>query len=490
MVHKKAKTWVTEVPPQRQQFQQRGEVVRTFSRPPVLVHQGPRSTPPHARPPSPQQQPRPGVICYKCREPGHTSPDCTDPRFARLPPPPPRSTPSTAMVKAQPRALRVNNVMLSDAQQSSEIVLGRLLVCSVPATVLFDSGASHSFVSKSFARAHDLHSEMMSSPMAISTPSSKFSSAVRVPDVQIQIQGLLFPASLILLPRSDIDVILGMDWLAQHKANIDCPTRSVKLTHDSGAEVLYTCGSMTGPAQLYALNAGVAPLLEEVRVVCEFPDVFPEELPGIPPVRAIEFVIELEPGTQPISRHPYKMCSKELIELKKQLTELEAGGFIRASTSPWGAPALFVQKKDGTSRLVQDYRGINKKTIKNKYPLPRINDLFEQLNGVKVFSKLDLRMGYHQIRVREEDIPKTEFSTRYGLYEFTVMTFGFSNAPPTFMRAMNYLFQEWLDVLVILYLDDILVYSKSDAEHEEHLRLVLQKLREHWYYAKFSKCEF
>ena len=159
------------------------------------------------------------------------------------------------------------------------------------------------------------------------------------------------------------------------------------------------------------------------------------------------------------------------------MTELEAGGFIRASTSPWGAPALFVQKKDGTSRLVQDYRGINKKTIKNKYPLPRINDLFEQLNGAKVFSKLDLRMGYHQIRVREEDIPKTAFSTRYGLYEFTVMTFGFSNAPPTFMRAMNYLSQEWLDVFVILYLNDILVYSKSEAEHEEHLRLVLQVKR-------------
>src|SRR4051812_17732471 len=184
------------------------------------------------------------------------------------------------------------------------------------------------------------------------------------------------------------------------------------------------------------------------------------------------------------------MCPKELIELKNQLVQLEQDGFIRASTSPWGAPCLFVKKKDGTSQLVQDYRGINKKTIKNKYPLPRINDLFEQLNGARVFSKLDFKMGYHQIHVREEDIPKTAFSTRYGLYEFTVMTFGFSNAPPTFMRAMNYLFQEWLDVLVLIYLDDILVYSKSEVEHEEHLRLVLQKLREHRYYAKFSNCEF
>ena len=263
-----------------------------------------------------------------------------------------------------------------------------------------------------------------------------------VPDVEICIQGVIFSAPLISLPRSDIDVILGMDWLVKHKAKIDCPSKTVLLTHDSGVEVWYTCGSTAGSTQLYALNAGVAPLIEEVRVVCEFPDVFPEELPGILPIRAIEFVIELEPGTRPISRHPYKMCPEELIELKKQLVKLEEDGLIRPSTSPWGAPCLFVKKKDGTSRLVQDYRGINKKTIKNKYPLPNINDLFEQLHGAKVFSKIDLKMGYHQIRVREEDIPKTAFRTRYGLHEFTVMTFGFSNAPPTFMRAMNYLFQD------------------------------------------------
>src|ERR1041385_899161 len=217
--------------------------------------------------------------------------------------------------------------MLTDAQQSSEIVLGRLLVCLVPATVLFDSGASHSFICSAFAMSLDLPREQLPRPLSVCSPGSRMESSRVVPDVEIRIQGIVFTTSLIVLPRSDIDVILGMDWLVQHKANIDFPTRSVKLTHDSGAEVLYTCGSMTGPAQLYALNAGVAPLLEEVRVVREFPDVFPEELPGIPPVRAIEFVIELELGTQPISRQPYKMCPEELIELKEQLTELEAGGF-------------------------------------------------------------------------------------------------------------------------------------------------------------------
>src|SRR3954468_14995137 len=164
MVHKKTKSWVPDPQSQRQQFQQRGAVVRTFARPPVPVQQGPRSTPPFARPPAPQGHPRPEIICFKCRRPGHKAPQCTDPRFARHPPPPPRSTPSNAMVRAQPRGARVNNVTLADSQQSSEIVLGRLLVCSVPATVLFDSRASHSFISQSFASASDLQSELLYPP--------------------------------------------------------------------------------------------------------------------------------------------------------------------------------------------------------------------------------------------------------------------------------------------------------------------------------------
>src|SRR4051812_4364432 len=200
MVHKKGKSWAPEPQPQRQQFHPRGAVVRTFARPPVPVQHRPLSTPPFARPPAPQGQPRPEIICFKCRKPGHKSPMCIDPRFARLPPPPPRSTPSNAMVRAQPRAARVNNVTLADAQQSLEIVLGRLLVCSVPATVLFNFGAYHSFFSKSFARSHELQSEMLDTPLAISSPGSKMSSAVRVPDVQIQIQGLPFSAYLVFLP--------------------------------------------------------------------------------------------------------------------------------------------------------------------------------------------------------------------------------------------------------------------------------------------------
>jgi hypothetical protein len=156
--------------------------------------------------------------------------------------------------------------------------------------------------------------------------------------------------------------------------------------------------------------------LKKIPVVCEYADAFPDELPGIPPDRDIEFAIELQPGTTPISKRPYRMSPTELAELKKQLQELLDKGFIRPSTLPWGCPALFVKKKDESLRLCIDYRPLNAVTIKNKYPLPRIDVLFDQLIEAKVFSKIDLCFGYHQIKIRASDIPKTSFSTRYGLY--------------------------------------------------------------------------
>ncbi|XP_071678919.1 uncharacterized protein [Lolium perenne] len=168
----------------------------------------------------------------------------------------------------------------------------------------------------------------------------------------------------------------------------------------------------------------------------------------MPPDRVVEFVIELEPRTAPISKRPYKMGPNELAELKKQLHELQKLGFIQPSTSPWGCPTIFIKKKDKTDRLVVDYRPLNEKTIKNTYPLPRINELFDQLAGATVLSKMDLRSGYHQIKIRKEDVPKTAFKTRYGLYEYTVMSFGLTNAPATFSRLMNYIFMEYLDKFV------------------------------------------
>jgi hypothetical protein len=165
------------------------------------------------------------------------------------------------------------------------------------------------------------------------------------------------------------------------------------------------------------------------RIVSEFPDVFSKELPGMPPKRKVEFAIELIPGTAPISKRAYRVSGPELVELKKQIDELLEKGYIRPSTSPWATPVLFVEKKDSTKRMCNDYRSLNELTIKNKYPLPIIEDLFDQLRGASVFSKIDLRSGYHQLRIRPSDIPKITFITKYGLYEFTVMSFGLTNTP-------------------------------------------------------------
>ncbi|KAA0067829.1 retrotransposon protein, putative, Ty3-gypsy subclass [Cucumis melo var. makuwa] len=229
---------------------------------------------------------------------------------------------------------------------------------------------------------------------------------------------------------------------------------------------------------------------EDVPVVKEFLEVFPDDLSGLPPDREIEFTIELLPGIAPISQAPYRMASSELKELKMQLQELVDKGCIRPSVSPWGAPVLFVKKKDGTLRLCIEYRQLNKVTIRNKYPLPRINDLFDQPRGAALFSKIDLRSGYHQLKVRESDIAKRAFRTRYGHYEFRVMPFGLTNAPTAFMDLMNRIFHQYLDQFVIVFIDDILVYSVDRESHEEHLRIVLQTLRDKQLYAKFSKCEF
>jgi hypothetical protein len=184
------------------------------------------------------------------------------------------------------------------------------------------------------------------------------------------------------------------------------------------------------------------------------------------------------------------MPPTKLGELKKQLQELLDKGFICPSTSPWGCPALFVKKKDESLRLCIDYRPLNTVTIKNKYLLPRIDVLFDQLVGAKVFSKIDIRSGYHQIKIRASDIPKTVFSTRYGLYEYLVMSFGLTSAPAYFMYLMNSVFMPELDKFVVVFIDNILVYSKNEVEHAKHLHTVLQRLRKHHLYAKFSKCDF
>jgi hypothetical protein len=328
----------------------------------------------------------------------------------------------------------------------------------------------------------------MNAPMIIQAPGAKLHSNQICRDVRLGIEGVDFLASLIVLNSEGIDLILGMDWLSKHQENIDCAHKSVTLINPSSEQV--TFASHVKKSQLFALSGKKTPSFDVVPVVREFPDVFLEELPGMPPDRDVEFAIEIPPGTSPISKRPYRIPPNELVEMKKRLKELEDKGFIRASSSSWECPAMFVKKKDHTLRLVVDYRPLNEVTVKNKYPLPRIDDLFDQLTGAKVFSKVDLRLGYHQIKIRSEDIPKTAFTTRYGSYEYTVISFGLTNAPATFMQLMNKVFMEYLDKFVIIFIDDILIFSKTEEEHEVHLWLILEKLREHRLYAKFSKCKF
>ncbi|KAK8594732.1 hypothetical protein V6N13_015651 [Hibiscus sabdariffa] len=324
------------------------------------------------------------------------------------------------------------------------------------------------------------------------------------------VQDEIFPADLMELPLEEFDLIMGMDWLFEHRVTLDCESkiatlktpddRSVILVGERRGYLSNVVSVLTADRMIRKgyevflatiLNTkGSLSQIEEIRTVKEFPNVFPEELPGLPPDRDVEFEIETCPGSAPISMAPYRMAPKELKELKVQLQELLDCGFIRPSSSPWGAPVLFVKKKDGSLRLCIDYRKLNKLTIKNKYPLPRIDDLFDQFRGATVFSKIDLRSGYYQLKVKDSDVAKTAIRTRYGHYEFLVMPFGLTNAPAAFMDMMNRVFRPYLDQFVVVFIDDILIYSRSEAEHDEHLRIVLQTLRDHRLYAKLSKCEF
>ncbi|GJU29407.1 putative nucleotidyltransferase, ribonuclease H [Tanacetum coccineum] len=240
------------------------------------------------------------------------------------------------------------------------------------------------------------------------------------------------------------DVVIGMDWLSKYHARIICDKKVVHIPIKGQTLIIRVMEKKSDKKRL-----------EDIPLVKEFPTVFPEDLPGLPPVR-----------------------------------QLADRGFIRSSTSPWGAPVLFVKKKDGSFRMCIDYRELNKLTIKNHYPLPRIDDLFDQLQGSSVYSKIDLRSGYHQLRVRDEDIPKTAFRTRYGHYEFQVMPFGLTNAPDVFMDLMNRVCKLYLDLFVIVFMNDILIYSCNKEEHANHLRIILELLKKEKLYAKFSKCDF
>ncbi|GKB28817.1 putative reverse transcriptase domain-containing protein [Tanacetum coccineum] len=277
------------------------------------------------------------------------------------------------------------------------------------------------------------------------------------------------------------NVVIGMDWLSKYHARIIYDEKVVHIPID-GENLIIRAQVMKKKSDERRL--------EDILVVREFSEVFPKDLPSLPPVRQVEFQIDLMPGVAPVARAPYRLAPSEMQELSDQLQELADRGFIRPSTSPWGAPVLFVKKKDRSFRICIDYRELNKLIVKNPYPLPRIDDLYDPLQGSSTYSKIDLRSGYHQLRVRDEDIPKTTFRTRYGHYEFQVMPFGLTNVPAVFMDLMNRMCKPYLDKFVIVFIDDILIYSRNKEEHEDHLRIIMELLKKEKLYAKFSKCDF
>ncbi|GJS75514.1 putative reverse transcriptase domain-containing protein [Tanacetum coccineum] len=345
--------------------------------------------------------------------------------------------------RATTRAYAVGN---PGKTSDSNVITGTFLLSNRYASILFDTGADRIFVSTAFS------SLIYIVPTALDHDYDVELADGKIIGVNTIIRGctlnfLNHPFNIDLMPIeiSSFDVIIGMDWLTKYHVVIVCDENIV---------------------------------------------LFPEDLPGIPPTRQVEFQIDLIPGAAPVAWAPYRLAPSEMKELSDQLRELFDKGFIRPSSSPWGASVLFVKKMDGSFRMCIDYQELNKLTVKNHYPLLRIDDLFDQLQGSSVYSKIDLRSGYHQLRVREEDIPKTAFRTRYGHYEFQVMPFGLTNAPAVFIDLMNWVCKPYLDKFVIVFIDDILIYSKRKQEHKEHLKLILELLKKEELYAKFSKCEF
>ncbi|KAK9083378.1 hypothetical protein Scep_029849 [Stephania cephalantha] len=428
--------------------------------------------------------------CWECGQLGHFISEC--PRLGR----------------GQPQQSRewVHVVVVPDPTAKCNLIEGTVYICSIFMHGIFDSGSTVSFISGRIVDELGLKPTILERPSILSTAAGdKIYLNLLCVDCSVEIKGHIMPANLRVLEFLEFDALLGMDWLGAYHAQIHCFSKKVIFHLLGHPEFSFQGTSTSLPitkgrvatsvdvemfTSVLSTTERVVTTLEEVPVVCEFPDIFPAELPGLPPPREIDFIIDLVLGTKPISIPPYRMAPKELEELREQLDELLELGSIHPSMSPWGASILFVKKKDGSLRLCIDYRQLNKVTVKNEYPLPRIDDLFDQLTGAQWFSKIDLRSGYHQLRIRAEDREKTAFRTRYGHYQFTVMPFWLTNAPMVFMDLMHRVLREYLDRFVIVFIDDILIYSKTRDDHGEHLRIILQTLRAHRLYAKFSKCEF
>ncbi|GJT98647.1 putative reverse transcriptase domain-containing protein [Tanacetum coccineum] len=369
---------------------------------------------------------RPTVTCYDCREKGHTRNYYSK-----------RKDPQGE--EARGRAYVIKD---TEKQQGPNVVTGTFLLNNRYATVIFDSGSDKSFVNTSFSRLIDINPVRLDTSYEVELADGRVASTNTVlRGCTLNLLNHLFKIDLMPIELGTFDVVIGMDWLVDQDAIIVYGKKASKYIK-RGHQLFVSHVTEKEPKEKR---------LEDVPVIRDFPEVFPDDLPGLPPPRQVEFKIELVPGAAPVARAPYRLAPSEMKELANQLQELSEKGFIRPSSSPWGVPVLF---------------------------------------GSSVYSKINLRTGYHQLRIREEYIPITAFRTRYGHYEFQVMSFGLTNAPTVFMDLMNRVCKPYLDKFMIVFIDDILIYSKSKDEHKEHLKTILELLKKEKLYAKFSKCDF
>nr|GEV42526.1 putative reverse transcriptase domain-containing protein [Tanacetum cinerariifolium] len=411
-----------------------------------------------------------GITCYECGVLGHYKSDCRKLKNGNQ-----GNRAGNGNVVARAYAVGTARTNLN-----SNVVTGTFLLNNRYASILFNTGADKSFVSTAFSSLIDIIPTTLDRGYDVELADG------RIIWVNTLIWGctlnfLNHPFNIALMPveMGSFNVIIDMDWLVKDHAVIVCDEKLVRVPF--GDEILIFHGDESNNGHESRLN--IISCTKTQRYLLK------DDLPGIPPTRQVEFQIDLVPGATPVARAPYRLAPSEMKELSDQLKELADKGFIRPSSSPWGAPVLFVKKKDGSFRMCIDYQELNNLTVKNRYLLPRIDDLIDQLQGSSVYSKIDLRSSYHQLRVREEDIPKTAFRTRYRHYEFQVMPFGLTNAPAVFMDLMNRVCKPYLDKFIIVFINDILICSKNKQEHEENLKLILELLKKEQFYAKFSKCE-
>jgi transposase InsO family protein len=400
----------------------------------------------------------------------------------------------------------------------------RAVVAGQEVKLLLDTGASQTFVSKDLCTRAKIPVAAYTGRSQIVMPDGSKAPIAGKSVVTFHCQGCICNVTCLVAELPGFDIILGDSWLSAKRAVLDMKAQTATFTFPAGTRVWARTPNVDTQGEVQTINAvqmgravrkgatcfavqieraieggkSAGDDLDSVEgppelhnLLKEFSDVFPKDLPKeLPPKRDVFHTIPLENGAKPPFRPMYRVSPAELREIDSQVKDLLEKGFIEPSASPFGAPILFVKKKDGSLRMVIDYRALNRVTVKNKYPLPRVDDLLDKLGGAKFFSSLDLMSGYHQIRICDEDVPKTAFRTPLGHYQFKVLSFGLTNAPATFQSVMNRIFAPLVGKCVVVYLDDILVYSRTAEEHLSHLRQVLEILRKNQFYAKLKKCTF